>query len=74
MTYIILEIQKNFNGTVGTLVTAYTDRNTAEQKYHQVLAAAAVSALACHAAVMLTEMGTLVKSEYYTHQEAEPEE
>ena len=65
----------NFDGNVPwTLVNAYADRNTAEQKYHTVLAAAAVSALPCHAAAMLTEKGQLVRAEHYVHVAPEPEE
>ena len=65
--YIVIEIQTNNDGTVGTLVNAYTDRNTAEQAFHTCAAAAAVSALPCHAVTMLTERGTLVRAEHYTH-------
>lgn len=65
--YIVIEIQKNQNGSVGTLVNSYEDRNTAEQKYHQVLAAAAVSSLPVHTAVMLMEDGYSIKKETYRH-------
>lgn len=65
--YIVIEIQKNQNGSIGTLVNSYEDRNTAEQKYHQVLAAAAVSSLPIHTAVMLMENGYKIKSESYSH-------
>lgn len=75
MTYIVLEIQTNVNGAVGTLVNSYTDRNQAEQKYHLILSAAAVSALPEHAAVMLTSDGRMVTSQCYKHVvEVEPEE
>lgn len=74
--YIVIEIQKNQNGTVGTLVNSYEDRNTAEQKYHQILAAAAVSSLPVHTAAMLMEDGYKIKSESYSHpvEEIETEE
>lgn len=65
--YIVIEIQKNQNGQVATLVNSYEDRNTAEQKYHQVLAAAAVSSLLVHTATMLTEDGYQIKHETYSH-------
>lgn len=67
--YIVMEIQKT--GTVATLVTAYEDRNQAEQKYHTVLAAAAVSAVPKHGAVMLTDEGVRLKGECYIHEEEE---
>lgn len=65
--YIILETQTNANGTVGTLINTYTDRNAAESKYHTVLAAAAISELPLHCAFMLTDEGYLIKSEVYRH-------
>ena len=74
--YIILEAQTNANGTVGTLVDTYTDRNTAENKYHTVLASAAVSQLPLHSVFMLSNEGYIIKSECYTHgaeTESEPE-
>lgn len=72
--YIVIEIQKNQNGSVGTLVNSYEDRNTAEQKYHQVLAAAAVSSLPVHTAAMLMEDGYSIKKETYRHEVQELEE
>lgn len=68
--YIVVEIQTNANGTIGNLVTAYNDRDQAEHKYHEVLAAAAISSLPIHAAVMLTNEGFLEKHERYIHEQA----
>lgn len=70
--YIVIEIQTT--DKVATLTTSYEDRNQAEAKYHAVLSAAAVSAVPKHAAVMLTEEGTRLKSECYIHEQPEPEE
>ena len=42
MKYIVIEIQTQDDGMVGTLVNAYDARNEAESKYHKVLSAAAV--------------------------------
>lgn len=69
--FIILETQTNANGTVGTLINSYEDRNTAEGKYHTVLAAAAVSQLPLHCAFMLTDEGYTIKSECYRHDQIE---
>lgn len=66
--YIVIEIQTNTDDTVGTLVNTYTDVNVAEQKYHTILAAAAVSSLPAHAAVILTENGQLYKHQCYSHE------
>lgn len=65
--YIILETQTNANGTVGTIISSYEDQNAAENKYHTVLAAAAISELPLHCAFMLTDEGYLIKSEVYRH-------
>ena len=73
--YIILETQTYTNGTVGTLIDSYENRNAAESKYHNVLAAAAISQLPLHCAFMLTDEGYTIKSEVYRHeQEVESEE
>ena len=63
--YIVIEIQKN--DQVATIVNSYADRNVAEQKYHQILAAASVSSVQIHSAVMLEEDGRLLKRETYSH-------
>ena len=65
--YIVIELQTNAEGVVGSLVYKYDSRDEAEGKYHNILAAAAISSLPVHAAVMLTNAGTMVKSEYYRH-------
>ena len=67
MKYLVMEIQTNTDGTVGNVVFAYSDRAQAEQKYHTILAAAAVSALPSHAAVMLTNDGLSVAHACYHH-------
>lgn len=69
MTYIVIELQTNADGTVANLVYAYTDRNEAEQKYHLVLSSAAVSQLPAHAAVLLTSDGRMLASQCYRHVE-----
>lgn len=67
--YIVIELQTNTDGAVGNLVYQYASRDEAESKFHSILAAAAISALPVHAAVMLTNAGTMVRSEYYRHGE-----
>lgn len=64
--FIVMEIQKG--NTTSTLVNAYETRNDAENKYHTILAYAAVSALPKHSAVMLTEEGDYIKSECFEHE------
>lgn len=65
--YIVIEIQTSALGVVSTLTYQYDERDAAEAKYHQILAAAATSSLPVHAAVMLTNAGTMIKSEFYRH-------
>ena len=71
--YIVIELQTVNESTVANIVNAYTEQKVAEQKYHTILAAAAVSSLPCHAAVMLDEKGRMIKSEFYTHEVAQNE-
>jgi hypothetical protein len=61
----VIEIQTNENGTVGNLVYAFQDRSAAERQYHLVLAAAAITTLPMHAAVMLTNDGNIIAHQVY---------
>ena len=67
MTFIVIEVQTNADGTVGNIVTSYTDRNLAEQKYHMILASAAVSSLPAHCAVLMTNDGNCLAHACYHH-------
>ena len=71
MKYLVIELQENTDGTVGNIVTSYDDINKAESKWHSILASAAQSSIPYHSAVILTSRGTMIKSEYYEHMEAE---
>lgn len=64
--YLVIEIQKT-GATIAQIVNTYADRNTAEQKYHTVLAAAAVSSVDIHSAVLMFHDGTVFKKESYDH-------
>lgn len=63
--YIVLEIQAS--DTIATTINSYEDRNTAESRYHQILAAAAMSTIPHHSAVLMNEVGDTLKSDSYTH-------
>lgn len=65
--YIIIELQTNADGTVGSLVYSAASVSEAEQIYHSKLAAAAISTIPCHAVTMLTPDGDCVKHEAYWH-------
>lgn len=79
--YYVFEIQKYANGEYGHLVHWASDANAdrarmkAESKYHEVLAAAAISELPQHAATLLASDGTELMHQCYVHtiQEQSPE-
>lgn len=64
--FIVMEIQKG--NTASTIVNTYDTRNEAENKYHTVLAYAAVSNVPKHSAVLLNDDGTYIKSESFEHE------
>ena len=67
--YIVIELQTT-NGNTANITTQYADRNTAEQAYHTILAAASVSPVDIHTALIVDERGTVIKREFYDHTEA----
>ena len=67
--FIVIELQKVNDSQVANIVTAYTEQNAAEAKFHDILRAAAVSTLPCHSAVILDETGRTIKGpEFYRHE------
>lgn len=76
MYYLVTEIQKtmvNDQVSVAQITTVHSTRSDAENKYHTVLAYAAISGLLSHSATMLDEKGYYVKSECYVNNPPEPE-
>ena len=82
--YYVVEIQQYANGEYGHIVHyAYDEdpdkaRLKGEAKFHEVLAAAAVSELPMHSAIMFTTEGFPVMHQCYKHEvtpepEVEPE-
>lgn len=67
MKYIVLEMQTNADGTVGTILTTYDKLNEAESKFFSILSAAALSTLPVHTAVLLTNNGTMLRAETFEH-------
>lgn len=65
--YLVIEIQKTNNGSLSAITTTHESRDEAEQKYHTVLAYAAVSSVNVHSAVMLDDTGMRIKGETYYH-------
>ena len=68
MKYIVMELQKNAEGTVANIVTEHEDLQHAESKYHAILAAAAVSTIPVHSAIIVSEEGFPVKYQCYKHE------
>ena len=73
MNYIVIEMQTT-DGTTAAITNIYATYPLAEQAYHTILAAAAVSEVTIHSASMLTERGNLVKYECYDRREPEEPE
>jgi len=77
--YYIMEIQQYANGEYGHIVHFAYDadaskaRLKAESKYHEVLAAAAISELQSHAATLLTADGRVIMNQCYKHALPTPE-
>ena len=67
--YIVIELQAN-GGQVANIVTTHSTREDAESKFHIVLAAAAVSTVGKHSAVMLSDEGFTLRNECYKHEAA----
>ena len=65
--YIVVEIQTTAEGKSSTIVTGFDTLETAQSKYHAVLAAAAVSSVPVHSAALLTNTGDKLASEFYRH-------
>ena len=72
--FYILEIQQYSDDEYGHLVHFASDTNPetarlkAESKYHEVLAAAAISALPSHAATLVASDGFPILHQCYTHE------
>lgn len=66
--FVVIELQQ-YGDTLQNLVTAHPTLQEAESKYHTVLAAAAISSVPVHSAVLLSGNGNVIKSECYRHNE-----
>ena len=65
--YIVIELQKSADGAVANIVNSYENLAQAESKYHSILAAAAVSQIPVHSAIIVSEEGFPVKHQCYKH-------
>ena len=69
--YFIMELQRGADGSCAHLVHTAENRNQAESVYHQVLAAAAISSVPTHSAIMITDAGEPVMHDSYLHETEE---
>lgn len=65
--YIVIELQKNAEGAVSNIVTAFDTLEEAESKYYSILSAAAISKVPVHSAIIVSEEGFPVKHQCYKH-------
>lgn len=68
MAFIVIELQKNAEGVVSNIVTSKDTQHEAESHYHSVLAAAAVSELPVHSAIIVSEEGFPLMHQCYKHE------
>ena len=64
--FVVTEIQKN-GENASPITTLYTDKEAAYNKYHTILAAAAISEIPEHSAILVSEEGSYVLHEKFTH-------
>lgn len=67
MKYIVIELQKNAEGTLAHLVSEHATLAEAESKYYSVLSYAAVSETPAHSAIIITENCVPVRHNCYEH-------
>lgn len=65
--FIVIELQTNAEGVVSNIVTSFENLAEAESKYYSVLAAAAISKVPVHSAIIVSEEGFPVKHQCYKH-------
>lgn len=71
MKYLVIEIQKQANGTVSNITTAFDDKSTALSAFFTTCAAAAISDLPVHSVVCMTEDARLIEREVFKVPEVE---
>ena len=65
--FAVIEIQKN-GASASPITTLFTDKDDAHSKYHQVLAAAAISQVPEHSAILVSEEGNYMFHEKFIHE------
>ena len=62
--YIVIEIQRN-DGNISTLTYQFDTMALADQKFYTIMAAAAVSTIEAHSAIILDYCGNVIRSAGY---------
>ena len=71
MKYLVIELQKT-GDDVASIINKHDDFNQAQSTYHQVLAAAAISSVEVHSAIIMSDEGEVYNKESFFHP-VEPE-
>lgn len=66
MKYLVIELQTN-GGVVGNVINDYDNLAEAENRYYTVLAAASVSAVEIHTAMLVKSNGEIIHVDSRTH-------
>ena len=69
--YAVIELQKGNDSTLLHLVDTYPTINQAYSKFHTILAAAAISTVPIHSAIVLSETGDVLATEFFEHKAEE---
>ena len=65
--YIIQEIQTTNNSSALLPAITKSDLNEAESAFHSICAAAAISNVTVHTAIVYDEHGSVIMSKFYEH-------
>lgn len=71
--YVVLEIQQADDSTVTNLTSSFTDQASAESAFYSILAAAALSSVHIHTAVLMDTTGFVYQYKGYVRPVVEPE-
>lgn len=72
MRYITMEVQNNADGSASfpSNFKTFDDLNNAESEFHKILMYAAISTSPLKGCMLLTSTGELLRSEFYSHEQA----
>ena len=69
MHYLVIEIQVMADGTVAAIPYSFDTERAALAKYHQILAAAALSGLPKHSALVCNDEGFTFRNDCFKNEE-----